>query len=317
MYYEKEGDQVRCNLCPHECLVTKGKKGRCRVRKNVDGKLVTLVYSMPAAVNIDPIEKKPLYHFLPDSKTFSIGTLGCNLSCKNCQNFDISFGEPGDKNIQEIGPKKVVELALENNCTSISYTYNEPTIFFEYALDCAKLAKQKGLKNIIVTNGFINPGPAKEWLKYIDGANVDLKAFDEKFYEKVCGASLQPILDTLKLYKKHLWLEITNLIIDGMNDDLGQIEKMCIWIRKNLGKNTPLHFSRAFPMFKMQDISPTPIDTLKKAKKMADKYLDYVYIGNTSMASDTYCKICKKTIISRNKYDVKLDLCSHFVGVLD
>jgi len=302
MFYEKKKGILQCNLCPHTCFISDGSKGICRTRKNIDGKLVSLVYGKPAAVNVDPIEKKPLLHFLPGTNSFSIGTMGCNLTCEHCQNFDISCRDPEEAKTAELSPAQVVQMALEHDCRSISYTYNEPAVFYEYALETAKLARQKGLKNVLVTNGFINHEPAKKWLPFMDAANVDLKSFDEKFYREICGGSLQPVLDTIKLYKKHLWLEVTNLVIYKKNDDMHMIEEMVKWL-SSLGQ-VPLHFSRAFPMFKMQDIAPTPMETLVSAKKIADNYLDHVYIGNAAANVDTNCPKFGAVLIERTGYDV-------------
>jgi len=310
-YWEKG----RCRLCPQNCVISESKSGFCHARKNISGKLISEVYGRPAAINVDPIEKKPLYHFLPGSQSFSLGTVGCNLTCEHCQNFDISCASP-DTSTEVVPPEKIVEMALAKGCDSISYTYNEPTVFFEYAVDCAKLARKKGLKNVIVTNGFINTGPAKEFAEVMDAANVDLKAFNEDFYRKIAKGSLKPVLDTLKLYKDKLWLEVTNLIIDGKNDNLKEIEDMCCWLKDNIG-NVPLHFSRAYPMHKMQDIRPTPEGTLLKARDIARKYLDYVYIGNAGMENNTICPKCGKTVIERTGYSVKVsDCCKTVPGVL-
>src|SRR3989344_3565942 len=279
LYYKKLTDKkVKCILCPHFCLLAENKKGLCRVRKNINGKLYTLVYNKPCAVHIDPIEKKPLFHFLPSSKSLSVSTYGCNLFCLNCQNFEISK-EFKEINLKEVKSKEIIDLAIKNNCKSISYTYTEPTIFYEYMLDIAKLAKKSKLKNVIVSNGYINETPLKDLIPYIDAANIDLKSFNEKFYIKNCNAKLQPVLNTLKILKKSdRWIEITHLVIPGLNDNQKEVEKMCIWIKKNLG-NIPLHFSRFYPYYKLDYIQETPIATLKKLSNIAKKYLDYVYIG--------------------------------------
>ncbi|MDD5178036.1 MAG: AmmeMemoRadiSam system radical SAM enzyme [Candidatus Nanoarchaeia archaeon] len=278
-YTKKENNKVQCNLCPNNCLIPENKIGSCRARKNIKGVLYSLVYGKPASINIDPIEKKPLYHFLPGTQVLSFGTFGCNLHCLFCQNWEIS--QAMNEDIEILEPKRIVELAKEYKTPSIAYTYTEPAIFFEYVLETAKLAKKEKIKNVMVSNGYINEKPLKELIKYIDAFNIDLKAFDEDFYKKICFGKLKPILETLKLikkYKKHL--EITNLIIPTKNDNLKEIEKMCVWISKNLGKDTPLHFSRFFPCYKLTNLEPTPIETLVKAKEIAKKYLKYVYIGN-------------------------------------
>ena len=308
LYYEKN----QCHLCPRNCLILEGKTGFCRVRKNINGKLVSLVYAKPCSIHIDPIEKKPLYHFLPGSDTFSIGTVGCNLTCKHCQNWQISQAQPTDE--EEFTPEQVTEEA--KNCQSISYTYTEPTIFYEYVLATAKLTK---LKNIIVTNGYINPEPLKELCQHIDAANVDLKAFSEEFYQKICGASLQPVLESLKIIQAAgVWLEITNLIIPGYNDDMLVFEKMCFWIRENLGQDVPLHISRFSPCFQLLDTKPTPEKTLINAYQIAKKYLNYVYLGNLRVEKEdnTYCPSCNELLIERKGFRIIENkivngVCSH------
>jgi len=303
-YFKKQGRSVQCILCPHNCIIEEGRKGFCRARKNIDGKLISLVYGRPAAINIDPIEKKPLYHFLPGSVSLSFGTLGCNLACAHCQNYDISCADPEKIDVAELPPEEVLRIAKEKGCESISYTYNEPTVFFEYAMDCAKLAKKAGIKNVLVTNGFINPEPAKEFCKVMDAANVDIKAWSEDFYRKVTRSSLKPVIECLRIYKKKMWIEVTNLIIDGKNNDMKEIEGMCKWIAKELGKDTPLHFSRAFPMNRMLDIRPTPIETLMKAREIAKKHLDFVYLGNIGDDASTNCPKCGALLVSRKHYNV-------------
>jgi pyruvate formate lyase activating enzyme len=298
-YWEKKGDAVHCLLCPQSCTISDGAAGLCRVRKNVKGTLYSLAYAKPVAVSIDPIEKKPLYHFLPGSNSFSIGTAGCNLRCLHCQNAGISQAASDEVPGIDMSPEAVVNLALEKGCTSISYTYNEPTVFHEYAVDCAKLARAKGLKNVLVTNGFINAEPAEEFIACMDAANVDLKAFTDEFYQKVCGGRLQPVLDTLKRYNGKMWLEVTNLLIDGKNDSMKDIERMCRWLAENIGPDVPLHFSRSFPMHRMQDIRPTPQVTLESAERIARKYLHFVYLGNIEGSSNTTCAKCGSLLISR------------------
>jgi pyruvate formate lyase activating enzyme len=303
-YWEQSEGGVHCLLCPQSCMIVDGELGLCRVRKNAHGSLKSLVYARPVAVNIDPIEKKPLYHFLPGTSSFSIGTAGCNLACLHCQNADISQNGPDSVPGIDMSPETVVRLAVEKGCRSISYTYNEPTVFHEYAVDCARLARKKGLKNVLVTNGFINAVPADEFLTCMDAANVDLKAFSDGFYRTVCHGRLQPVLDTLLRYHGKLWIEVTNLIIDGKNDDLKDIEQMCRWIAQNLGPDVPLHFSRAFPMHRMQDIAPTPEETLEAALAIARKHLRFVYLGNVVGPSNTTCPKCGSLLISRKYYNI-------------
>ncbi|MBU2634394.1 MAG: AmmeMemoRadiSam system radical SAM enzyme [Nanoarchaeota archaeon] len=306
MYYKKlTANKVKCLLCPHFCLLSENKKGLCRVRKNNKGKLYSLIYNKPCSVNIDPIEKKPLYHFHPASKTLSIGTNGCNLLCLNCQNYEISK-EFKEIKIKEVKPEEIIEIAKKNNCKSISYTYTEPTIFYEYMLDIARLAKKSKIKSVIVSNGYINEDPLKELIPYLDAVNIDLKAFNENFYTKNCNAQLEPVLNTLKLLKKsNIWIEITNLIIPRLSDNQKEIEKMCQWIRKNLG-NIPIHFSRFYPYYKLDYIQETPLITLRKASNTAKKYLDYVYIGNilTDKEENTYCPKCQSLIIERHGFEI-------------
>jgi len=262
LYWKKENGKIRCNLCPQNCLISEEKVGFCGVRKNIKGKLISLVYAKPCSINLDPIEKKPLYHFLPGETALSIGTLGCNLKCVFCQNWEISRANPEEYNLETKTPKEIIELVKESKAKIIAYTYTEPTIFYEYMLDIAKLARKEGIKNVIVSNGFIQEKPLKELIKFIDAANIDLKAFDDNFYKKNCLGRLGPILRTLKILKESgVWIEITNLIIPGKNDDMKKIEEMCKWIKNELGEDIPIHFSRFFPMYKLNYIKSTPIET--------------------------------------------------------
>lgn len=278
LFWKKEKNSIRCNLCPHSCLINEDNVGFCNARKNIKGVLYSLVYGHPVSINLDPIKKKPIYHYLKNTYTLSFGTIGCNLSCLNCQNYTISRSKFYET--KEITPKEIVELAKKNKTPSISYTYSEPLISYEYTLDVAKLAKKNKIKNIIVSNGYINEKPLKKLLPYIDAANIDLKSFNEEFYKKVCSASLDPVLKSLKMIKKaKVHLEITNLIIPSYNDNPKEIENMCKWIKKNLG-DVPLHFSRFFPYYKLQDVQRTPIETLTKAEQIAKKYLTKIHLGN-------------------------------------
>jgi pyruvate formate lyase activating enzyme len=304
LYYNKlKNSIVKCELCPWLCNILPDKRGMCGVRQNKDGKLYSLVYARPCAMHVDPIEKKPLYHFLPGARAFSIATIGCNFFCGFCQNWQISKQDAGNiKNeFDEVSPEKVVELCKKNDCSIISYTYTEPTIFYEYMLDIAKLARKQGIKNTIVSNGYINEKPLRELCKFIDGANIDLKAFTQDFYAKVCKGKLEPVLKTLKILREEgVWLEITNLVVPSLNDDFKKIEEMCRWVSKELGRDVPLHFSRFHPDYKMADGEATPIETLEKAKEIAEKYLDYVYIGNVAGESNTLCPKCKSVNIKRS-----------------
>jgi len=296
---------VQCQLCPKFCVIKENEYGNCKARKNTDGKLYSMVYGKAIGPNIDHIEKKPFYHFLPGSKALSFGTTGCNLHCLHCQNYDTSQATPEEIKGNQISPKEIVNLAKKNNCESIAYTYNEPTIFYEYMLDTAKLAKKEKILNVIVSNGFINPKPLKELCKYIDAANIDLKGFNNKFYKRVCSAMLEPVLETLKTLKKeNVWLEVTNLIIPDENDDPSELNRMCIWLKNNLGTTTPLHFSAFYPMYKMKNKLPTSPEILFKAKDIAKKQgLKYVYIGNIMTdANNTYCPKCKNLLIKRGGF---------------
>jgi len=305
-YKELKSNIVQCELCPKKCVIKEGETGNCKARKNIKGRLISLVYGKSIASNVDPIEKKPLYHFLPGSKAFSIGTAGCNLHCLHCQNYDTSQAI-ADESGNTLLPEEIVEFAENKNCKSISYTYNEPTIFYEYMLDTAKLAKKKNIKNTIVSNGFINEGPLRELCKYIDAANIDLKSFDNDFYKKVCDAWLEPVLNSLKILKENnVWLEITNLIIPTLNDDLREIKKMCKWIKENLGEEVPLHFSAFYPTYKLLDKPRTSGEILMKARETALKEgIKFVYVGNVQTeANNTYCPKCKKLLIERQGFFV-------------
>ena len=306
MFQKKLKKGVQCNICPHNCIIPKGKYGICGIRKNINGQIKLMTYGIISSVNIDPIEKKPLYHFYPGATVFSIGGYGCNFKCGWCQNYEISTERfenlfDGERHT----PAEVVKKCKENKSKIIAFTYNEPTIWYEYIYDISKLAKKERIKTVIVTNGYINAEPLKKLIKYIDGVNVDLKSFSAEFYKKNCAGKLKPVLEALKIYKQK-WLEVTNLIIPGMNDSEKEIKEMSKWILENLGKETPLHFSRFYPMYKLTHVKPTTKETLIKARKIAKKFLDYVYIGNvqdTEMNS-TKCPKCKKIVIERTGYTV-------------
>ncbi|GIU69409.1 MAG: AmmeMemoRadiSam system radical SAM enzyme [Candidatus Woesearchaeota archaeon] len=298
-FYNIVEEKINCKLCPHNCLISENRKGLCGTRANIRGKFYSLVYGRPSAIHIDPIEKKPLYHFYPGKEILSIGTLGCNLFCRGCQNYDISKG-PIIK-LPYVEPEEIVEKALSLNIKMIAYTYNEPTIFYEYMIDIAKIARKNKIKNVIVSNGYINKEPLKKLIRYIDAGNIDLKGFTEEFYKTYANAKLSPVLDTIKTLKEEgVWIEITNLIIPGLNDDIETIEKMCDWINNNI-KMTPLHFSRFFPYYKASEIEATPIKKLMEAKEVAiKKGIKYVYTGNTHQMDNTYCHNCGNTLIERN-----------------
>jgi len=278
LYKELPDEEVQCIACNHRCIIDKDKRGICGVRENREGKLYLLVYGLIISENVDPIEKKPLYHFLPNTKTYSIGTVGCNFKCYFCQNYRIS--QLREIVGQDITPEEIVERAIKTGCKSISYTYNEPTISAEFVKQTAILARQKGLKNILVTNGYMTKECLEFLGKDIDAMNIDLKSFDEKFYNKICKARLKPVLETIKLaHEKGIHIEITTLVVPGENNSVNQFEKIARFI-SNIDKNIPWHISRFFPMYKMKDKQPTSLDVLKKAEAIGKKYLKYVYIGN-------------------------------------
>jgi len=310
-FYENfDGDKVRCHLCQHNCIIVEGKRGICGVRENRDGILYSLVYGMPCSWRADPIEKKPFFHFLPGSKAFSIATAGCNFKCLHCQNHEISQMPMDNTQIagQKMSPLEAVELALRSGCKSISYTYTEPTIFYEYALDIARLAKERGIYNNFVTNGYIQEEPLKAIQSYLDGANIDLKGFSKDFYRKVCGADFSSVLDTIRLYKKlGIWIEITTLIIPGHNDSEKELQSIAKFIKDDLGAETPWHVSAFYPTYKLLDVSRTSPITLHKARQIGmDEGLRYVYEGNIpgSDGENTYCYNCRKLIIRRYGYSI-------------
>ena len=273
---------VECQLCPHHCRIANGKTGLCRSRRNLEGVLVSEVYGKPCSLAIDPIEKKPLYHFHPGTKCLSLACTGCNFHCLNCQNHEISQVSPTNVEHYNLTPQQIVELCLERHCPGIAYTYTEPLTYIEYIIDCARLAHEAGLWNILVTAGYVCQEPLADLLPYLDAANIDLKSFSEDIYWRISGGHLQPVLDTIiTMHHAGIWVELTNLIIPSVNDDMQMIRQMCRWIVDNGLANNPLHFSRFFPHFKMQDIPPTPLHTLNQAKEIALKEdIRHVYLGN-------------------------------------
>ena len=288
LLYEKLSEKkIRCNACNHRCIIAQNKRGICGVRENHDGKLYSLVYGKIIAEHIDPIEKKPLYHFMPGSFSLSIATVGCNFRCLHCQNADISQitkEKPEDVKIlgEDIKPEKIVQDALDNKCPSISYTYTEPTIFVEYALDCMKLAKENDLRNVWVSNGYMTKDTLDLVGEYLDATNIDLKAFTEEFYQEVCGARLKPVLENLiDIKKRRIWLEVTTLIIPGKNDSEKELKQIAGFIKDELGDDTPWHVSRFFPHYKMPDVPSTPVEKVYEALEIGEKVgLKYVYPGN-------------------------------------
>ncbi|MCR4810324.1 MAG: AmmeMemoRadiSam system radical SAM enzyme [Prevotella sp.] len=282
-YYDcLEGGTVECLLCPHHCRIANGKTGRCRSRRNVGGILVSEVYGRPCALAIDPVEKKPLYHFHPGTTCLSIACTGCNFHCLNCQNHDISQVAPDAVKSHELLPEDAVALCLRHQCPGLAYTYTEPLTYIEYVTDTARLAHEAGLWNILVTAGYVCAEPLADLLPFLDAANVDLKSFSDDIYQNISGGHLQPVLDTiLAMRDAGVWLELTNLVIPGINDDMQMIRQMCRWLVSNGLTDAPLHFSRFFPRYKMQHLSPTPPDTLQAARRIAlEEGLRHVYLGN-------------------------------------
>ena len=282
-YYKRLDDgRVECTLCPHHCRIAEGKTGVCGSRRNRGGVLVSEVYGKPCSLALDPIEKKPLYHFHPGTTCLSLACTGCNFRCLNCQNHDISQVSPSDVNHYELSPEDVVALCLKHRCPGIAYTYTEPLTYLEYIIDCARLAHEAGLWNILVTAGYVCQEPLSDLLPFLDAANVDLKSFSDDIYMKISGGHLQPVLDTILAMKQAgVWVEITNLVIPGINDDMQMIRQMCHWLADNDLAEAPLHFSRFFPRYKMQDTPPTPYATLKAAKRIAEEEgIIHVYLGN-------------------------------------
>ena len=309
MYYEKiDEDTIQCHLCPRNCVLKNGMRGFCRAREPREGKHYSLVYGNPTAVHIDPIEKKPLFHFLPGTTAFSIATAGCNFRCKYCQNWEISQFPPEETFNYYLAPEEIVDKTTSSGCLTIAYTYTEPSIFYEYMLDTAKIAKTKGIRNIYHSNGSLNPEPVEELSLYLDAANIDLKGFTQEFYSKISEGYLDTVLNTLKILKKNrVHVEITNLVIPSYNDDIETVRKMCQWIRDELGGDVPIHFSRFYPTFRLKNVAPTPVKTLEKIRNVAlQEGLQYVYIGNVAghEAESTYCPNDKKVLIKRIGYRI-------------
>ena len=307
-YYIQTPKGIKCQLCPNVCNIKENEVGECRTRINKNGQLICFAYGNPCAVHIDPIEKKPLYHFYPGSKIYSIATAGCNLACLNCQNWEISQSSPLDTRNYNLLPDKLLEDCKSQKCNSIAYTYSDPVAFYEYTLETSKIAKAEGIKNVLVSAGYINEEPLKEWCKYIDAANIDLKSFSNDVYEMLNAGTLEPVLNTLKILQDNgVWLEITNLIVPNWTDDLDMIKKMCDWLVSNGFQNQPLHFSRFHPQYKLTNLPVTPLNTLTRAKEIATSAgLNYVYIGNVpgNDYSNTYCPNCNRKVIDRKGYKI-------------
>ena len=301
--------EVECELCPRACVIPEGGAGDCRIRVNLGGRLRATTYGRPSAIHIDPIEKKPLYHFHPTERALSVGTAGCNLHCLNCQNWQLS--QRGGEEMEEIyraEPGDLVKRAREEGCGSIAYTYSDPIVFYEYVQDTGEQARREGLHNVFVTAGYINRRPLRRLCRVLDATNTDLKAFDEAFYRDINAATLQPVLDALVTFREEgVWLEVTNLVIPTLNDDLAMIRRMAQWMVRELGEDTPLHLSRFQPMYRLRNLPPTPTETLERAREEAmDAGLDYVYVGNVPghPAASTYCPRDGTLLIKRVGFTV-------------
>ncbi|MDH5516262.1 MAG: AmmeMemoRadiSam system radical SAM enzyme [Gammaproteobacteria bacterium] len=299
--------RVQCDLCPRECKLHDAQQGLCFVRANQNNELVLTSYGRSSGFCIDPIEKKPLYHFLPGTPVFSFGTAGCNLACKFCQNWDISKSREIDTLADAASPQKIAETAAHYGCRSVAYTYNDPVIFHEYAIDVARACRENAIKSVAVTAGYVSPEPRAEFYQWMDAANVDLKAFSERFYHKITGGHLQPVLETLQYIKQQTdcWLETTTLIIPGENDSEKELTQMCEWVVENLGPDMPMHFSAFHPDYKMMDRPSTPLSTLSMARNIALKAgVRYAYVGNVHDrdADSSWCHQCKSLLIERDWY---------------
>ena len=303
---------VQCDLCPKYCVIKPGESGDCRVRVNADGQLRAVTYGFPSTAHIDPIEKKPLNHFLPGTPVFSIATVGCNLHCKNCQNWEISQQNPEDATAFRLPPSDVVAQARQHECPSIAYTYTDPSVYYEYTLDSCAAAREAGLRKVLVSAGYLNETPLRELCRVVDAATVDIKALSDRFYREICGATLAPVLNYLVIAKSlGVHVEVSNLVIPTLNDSDEDLASLCRWVRENLGRETPLHFLGFFPQYRMRNLPPTPAATLAKAREIATAAgLDYVYVGNVLLAdaSNTRCPSCHRLVIRRTGHELQENL---------
>ncbi|MBD3288495.1 AmmeMemoRadiSam system radical SAM enzyme [candidate division KSB1 bacterium] len=306
-YYDKLAHRkIKCVLCPRECVIDDLERGYCGVRENRGGTYYTLVHSRPCTAHIDPIEKKPLFHFMPASMAFSIATVGCNVECKFCQNWQISQVRPEQIRNYDMPPEVIAEYAKEKKCKSIAYTYTEPVIFTEYMYDCAVAGNERDVASVMISNGYINPKPMKDLSKVLRAVKIDLKAFTEKFYRNLVAGELKPVLDTLVLLREmDIWTEIVYLVIPSHNDDPNELKQMCQWIVSELGADVPVHFTRFYPQYRLKNLPPTPISTLESTRKIAqDAGINFCYIGNVPQhgGENTYCPSCNKMLIKRRGY---------------
>jgi len=307
--YSRPTDKgVQCGICPHECNLADGQRGVCRSRVNRGGVLYSEAYGHPCALHVDPVEKKPLLHFYPGWRCLSVASTGCNFACLNCQNWEISQVEPSEVRSIELAPEKLVSECIALRCPAIAYTYTEPITFYEYMYDSAQLAHEAGLRNILVSAGYINDEPLRRLCSVLDAANIDLKSFNDEIYRKISHGHLQPVLNTLKVMKEAgVWLEITNLLIPAVNDDPQMIRDMCQWLVDNGFADAPLHFSRFFPMYRMNNVPATPVETLVTARDIAiTEGMHFVYIGNVNEleGENTFCPNCGKLLVGRDGYNL-------------
>jgi len=309
-FYEKlPGKKIKCKLCPRECVIDDRERGYCGVRENRGGTYYTLVHSRVVAAHVDPIEKKPLFHFHPGTLAFSLATAGCNVNCKMCQNWEISQVRPEQVRSTYLPPRNLVQLARQYNCPSIAYTYSEPVVFLEYVLDCAQAARAQGVKSAVITGGYIQQDPLKKLCQAVDAVKVDLKGFSQKFYKEVVNGELKPVLDGLVAMRKlGMWNEIVCLVVPTLNDGDAEFRELARWVKVNLGPDVPVHFTRFQPQYLLKNLPPTPLATLERAKRIADaEGLRYVYLGNVPghPAENTYCPRCRRTVVERLGFTIK------------
>ena len=329
LFEELANGKVQCHVCAHQCIISDGKRGICGVRENRNGTLFTLIYNTVSSEAVDPIEKKPLYHFLPGTLCYSQGTIGCNFRCLHCQNWTISQASLDQAYTRELTPEESVSKALNSGCASMAWTYNEPTIWHEFTYDSAKLAHKAGLKTVYVTNGYITEEALRDISPYLDAFRVDIKAFTDEFYKTTCRAHLQPVLDSsIVASELGMHIEVINLIIPGKNDDPMEIRRLIEWVINNLGSHTPIHFTRFYPMYKMEDASPTPVATLEMAWQVAkESGMEYPYIGNVPghTYENTFCPSCNTLLIDRSGYSIVKNIitdnrtcpmCKHVIKVV-
>jgi pyruvate formate lyase activating enzyme len=308
-YYERlPGGEVRCLLCPKMCRVAPGDRGSCGVRENRNGTYYSLVYGRPCAIHLDPIEKKPFFHVLPGTQAFSLATVGCNLTCKFCQNWQISQSSPEDVQIDYKSPERIADEAKRAGARSIAYTYGEPVVFNEYVQDIAVMGRERGVLSVVVSNGYINEKPLLDLCRVVDAIKIDLKSYTDDYYRKICGATLRPVLDTIvRIRRSGVWLELVYLMVPTLNDDPRKLREMARWLKTDVGSDVPIHFSRFYPQYQLRDLPPTPIPSLERAYEICkEEGLEYVYIGNVPghKTESTYCPACSEIIISRRGYRV-------------